>query len=237
MRFVITSHLTPRDTVKAFQKRGYTPILLPPHPNLPTPIASHADTLLFFAPDAVYTTPLYAKIAKSELSEIASATGHPIRTTRQELGNQYPMDILLNAAPIGNRLFCLKAHTAQEILEAYKDTVCPIRQGYAKCSILPVSQNALISADPSVLTSAQTNGISALKITAGEILLRGYDTGFIGGTASFAPYENAKEIFFCGKLSSHTDGFAMEAFCKANGKTPISLGEFPLTDVGTMFLI
>ena len=237
MHFVITSHRTPIAAVEAFKKRGYTPILLPPHPSLPTPIASHADALLFFAPNVIYTTPIYAKIAKAELSAITKAADRPILTTKQELGNQYPSDILLNAAPIGNHLFCLQAHTAQEILEQHQGAICPIRQGYAKCSILPVSPNALITSDPAVLAAARIHGISALKITAVGICLKGYDTGFIGGVASFAPYENAKEIFFCGNLSVHPNGKEIEAFCAENGKGTISLSDFPFTDVGTMFLI
>ena len=70
----ILDQRAPTELFEAICARGYTPILLPAHPFLPSPIASHPDMLLFFAPDAIYTTRLYEQIAKEELSLISSVT-------------------------------------------------------------------------------------------------------------------------------------------------------------------
>ena len=49
--------------------------------------------------------------------------------------------------------------------------------------------------------------------------------------------ENTEEILFCGSLERHPQSHEIQAFCRAHQKKPISLGDFPLTDVGTIFLI
>lgn len=237
MRFVVTDCRTPQQTIDQYRKIGYTPILLPPHPYLPSPVASHADMVLFFAPNEVWTTPLYAALAKNELLKITRACERPLRILSQELGGVYPADVLLNAAPVGNRLFCRKTSTAQELLQQYAEQICHVHQGYAKCSILPLSPSALITEDPSIFAAAQKNGVSALKVESGQVLLKDYSTGFLGGAASFAPYEDGRDVFFCGNLETHINGKDIADFCQANQKTPHSLGAFPLTDVGTMFLL
>ena len=47
----------------------------------------------------------------------------------------------------------------------------------------------------------------------------------------------SEEIFFCGDLCRHPDFEKIQAFCKKHDREAISLGKFPLLDVGTIFLI
>ena len=138
----------PWDAAAELARRGYTVLHMPPHPALPSPVASHPDMLLFFAPDAIYCTNSYQAIAQRELSVLSAHTQKPIRTVTGEVGERYPTDILLNAAPVGDRLFCLPAHTARELTAQAGYRVVPVRQGYAKCSAVPLTHNALITADP-----------------------------------------------------------------------------------------
>ena len=154
-----------------------------------------------------------------------------------EIGTTYPNDVLLDAAPIGHRLLCHPKHTAEELLTRYGENVIPVRQGYAKCACVPIAEHALITADRSVGKAAESNGIEVLLIREGGIELEGYSTGFIGGASSYCPDATISEIYFCGQLSSHPDGQAITDFCRRYGKNAVSLGEFPLTDVGTIFLL
>lgn len=225
----------PEEIKSALRQHGFLLLLLPPHPNLPPPVAAHPDLLIFFARDAIYTSPLYREIADAELNTLSCLTGRDIRTVSREIGGLYPEDILLDAAQVGNRLFCLPGQTASELIAGMRTVA--VKQGYAKCSVLPVGSHALITADPSVSAAASREGLSLLTVRPGNIRLPGYDTGFIGGASSYAPYRKTSEIFFCGKLAQHPDGEAIARFCRAHGRKPIALADIPLTDIGTVFVL
>lgn len=237
MPTAILDHRTPKEVIATLSRRGIRPLLLPPHPHLPPPVAAHPDMLLFFAHEAVYTTASYQKEAKAELDRIRDLTGLPVRAIAQEPGPAYPADILLNAAPVGNRLFCFPPHTARELTSSPDTQIIPVRQGYAKCSILPVGPNAIVTSDPSVRRAAQALAMDVLRIRPGFVHLPGYNSGFIGGASSFAPYGRTREIFFCGGLAHHPDGKQIAQFIRAHGMEPVSLSDAPLTDVGTIFLL
>ena len=58
------------------------------------------------------------------------------------------------------------------------------RQGYSRCSVCVVSDNAIITADEGICRSAEAHGVDVLKIRPGYIDPPGFDYGFIGGQAS-----------------------------------------------------
>jgi hypothetical protein len=59
-----------------------------------------------------------------------------------------------------------------------------IKQGYTKCSISVVDENAIITADIGIAREAEKRGIEALLIEPSQgILLPGLDYGFIGGSS------------------------------------------------------
>ena len=102
----ITNHTFPREAEEALARFGHRTLRLPPHPNLPAPVASHPDMLLFFAPDTIFCTKSYYEIARYELEKISAAYDAPIRLIESEYGSQYPLDVLLNALPLGKNLYC-----------------------------------------------------------------------------------------------------------------------------------
>ena len=228
----------PRAICKALEARGHRILAMPPHPHLPSPVCAHPDMLFHFGKHSIFTTKGYYETAKAYLEEIARICHKSIVTTKQEVGDSYPKDVLLNAAELGEHLFCFQKATAREILLEYpEDKILSVRQGYAKCSILPVSERALITQDPSIALVAQKNGFEVLRITPGAIHLPGYDTGLIGGAASAVPYGEWEEIYFCGDLDTHPDGNTIRDFCQAHHKTVTEVKGLPLTDVGTLFFI
>ncbi|MBQ8432277.1 MAG: hypothetical protein IJX28_05280 [Clostridia bacterium] len=228
----------PLEAEKMLQREGHATLRLPPHPNLPAPVASHTDMLLFFSGDSVICTREYYRTAESQIHAILRHCKKTLCLSDMEIAPVYPADILLNAATVGEELFCSPTHTASEILREYPpQKLHAVRQGYAKCSVLPVGKRALITQDPSIASAAKAAGIDTLQISANGISLPGYSNGFWGGIASFSPYEEIDRIYFCGNLEQHPEGQAIRSFCLSHGKRPISLGGFPLLDVGTIFMI
>lgn len=228
----------PCDAERALTELGHRTIKLPPHPLLPPPVSSHPDMLLFFAPNAVFCTESYAKIAKKELKEIELAANRPLQMLQRDYGSSYPGDILLNAAPLGSRLFCLPSHTAREIVTLPHHRICAVKQGYAKCSVVPIGSGALITEDASIARVARAEGIDVLQIDSYSVALDGYDTGFLGGACSFSPYEaTCQALLFCGDPKHHKNAREILHFLEERGVEPIALSPAPLTDVGTMFII
>ena len=232
----ITNHTFPRDAEEVLTQLGHRTLRLPPHPNLPEPVASHPDMLLFFAPDAIFCTKSYYEIATRELDEISSVYGAPILHIQKEYQNKYPHDVLLNALPLGKHLFCNTKTVAQELLALGLEP-SHVNQGYTKCSSLPLGNNALITSDASIAECAKKRGIDVLQIREGDIALSGYDYGFIGGCASFAPRGGINTVFFCGDLSGHPDYKKINCFSQANNLSIVSLSNIGLCDVGTIFMI
>ena len=232
----LTNHTFPREAEHTLAEFGHCVLRLPPHPHLPKPVASHPDMLLFFTPNAIFCTKSYYQIATQELEEIAAAYGAPIRYIGKEYGSEYPNDVPLNAFPLGKHLFCNTKNVADELLTLGFE-LCHVNQGYTKCSALPLAKNALITSDASIAESAQKCGIDVLQIRAGSISLTGYDHGFIGGCASFAPRGEMNTVFFCGNISMHPDAPKIEDFCQKHNFNIVNLSNTCLCDVGTIFMI
>lgn len=228
---------TPPPIRNGLIEHGFDLLELPPHPSLDPPVASHPDMLLFFASDAIFTTKCYAGIAKKELDALSFAARKPIVTISEECLRKYPHDVYLNVASVGRFLFGHPISLKQECYQRGTYIPCPVRQGYAKCNTVPIGNNALITSDPSIASAACKMNLDVLRVMPDKITLSGYDTGFLGGATSFSPYFESKKVYFCGNWESHTNANEINEFLNTHQKTPISLCDGPLIDLGTVFLI
>lgn len=234
----LLDHRAPMAVEDSLLANGHEVLRLPSCKTLPVPVAAHADLLLYFAPDAVLCAKGYFEIAENELKTISQAVQKPLRFIDGMLGDVYPKDVPLNAVSVGDVLFCNPKTVAREILESnFKKKILSVKQGYTKCSILPVGRNALVTEDDSIAKIGRMHGLDVLQIEKGFVSLPGYDTGFLGGATSFSPYREMDEIFFCGNPLLHPNKDLICDFCKKHKKKIIPLGDFPLLDVGTIFLI
>ena len=146
--------------------------------------------------------------------------------------------LVLTLLNLGDNLFINSVVdvVADELLNLGLE-VCHVNQGYTKCASLPLGEQAIITADPTVAKCAKERGIDVLQIQEGHISLPGYDHGFIGGCASFAPHADTSTVFFCGDVSTHPDAPKMKDFCKKHKFEVVNLFQNPLCDTGTIFMI
>lgn len=105
-----------------------------------------------------------------------------------------------------------------------------VNQGYTKCSVAIVSQNAVITADDSIY-SALKDKFDVLKISPGYIDLPGYDYGFIGGCCGLL---DKNLLAFTGRIKSHPDHTEIESFLKQHNVNYIELTDERLLDVGSL---
>lgn len=148
------------------------------------------------------------------------------------LSSHYPNDIAYNVlisekTAMANFKYTDPKVKYELIKRNYK--LVNINQGYAACSSASFS-GKIISADNSVLKACGDLGIEALKIEAGDVLLKGYDYGFIGGATGFA----FGRLFIFGDITKHKNFDSINKFCTKNNVEIEYIKDFPLTDVGTI---
>ncbi|MBE6538484.1 MAG: hypothetical protein E7671_03360 [Ruminococcaceae bacterium] len=224
----------PSEALTTLEKYCDRVILLPPFEALDVPVSAHPDMLIFPCPEL--SVILTHKNYKSTVEKLFGGTEMTIEEIDEAVSSKYPSDILLNAAPIGKYLFGRLPYLSRKLLSLSDklgferiDTL----QGYARCSVCIVADDAIITADPSIAPLAKKCGIDVLEILSGGIALDGYNCGFIGGASG----NDGEHVFFCGDILSHPDGEKIKEFCIHHGKTPVSLSSSPLYDVGTIFFI
>lgn len=205
---------------EALEREGFHTISLAPFSALSEPVSTHADMLLLSFGEIIFRHKDY----KSERIKNALEIDEP-------MGAKYPHDVLLNIAIVGKNAFCNTKHASSTVLEhlqARGIAVHHVSQGYAHCSTCIVSDNAIITSDPSIADVAIKADIETLKISEGHISLPPYSYGFIGGASGVT--ENA--VYFCGSLKYHPDGEKIRVFCQKHGKRIVELIDVPLSDVG-----
>lgn len=152
-------------------------------------------------------------------------------------GKSYPENILLNCLYLNNTLYGKLSAIDDSVTGYCKENgikLVNVNQGYTRCSTLVISHNAAITADVSIENALKNNGAEALKISPGDIILEGYDYGFIGG-ASFA---DGNKILFFGNVKNHPDYDKIKQFCENyNSKIEVLCPEMPLTDIGGAVII
>ena len=146
----------------------------------------------------------------------------------------YPNDISLNAAMLGNYLICNIKYTSEKILEYAKKSnkkIINAKQGYAKCSVCIVDENSIITSDKSIYKKALQNNINALLIEKGHIDLNGYNYGFIGGCSGLI---DRNKLAFTGDIILHPNYRDIKKFCDDRGVEIISLSKKKLYDYGSL---
>ena len=222
--------------LSALENYGFEPITMPPADYLQAGVASHTDMLIFIGFGRLFCHASYYDGNKELIDLIALAADLDLTVSTERTGEKYPSDVLFNACLLGNKLICNEKTVSKLILDAAKAAGCEIisvPQGYTKCSVCIVSDNAIITADKAIAAAGRASGIDVLTVSEGHISLPPYNFGFIGGSCG----ECGGKVYFCGSINSHPDGARIKEFCEKHGKTAISLSDRELIDVGSLFFI
>ena len=169
-------------------------------------------------------------LCKMGIAEDAPVFYAPI----ESLGMEYPQDSTYNAACTGKYFIHNFKITAPELLKTAEDmgmTMIDVKQGYAKCNIAILDENAIITSDEGIAEACeQYPDLKVLLIRPGFIRLDGFNTGFIGGATG----RLGNEFIFNGNLSKHPDFPRILEFVESRGLTPKWFPEYKLTDIGSI---
>ena len=198
-----------------------------PHPALPEETVEHADMLLCHAGGNV----CFVSPEQTALAERLRQEGFSVRYAASP-GAAYPEDIRLNVAVGRDFALGLFGKTDEGLTACLQNTgrtLLTVKQGYAKCSLCFVAENAFITEDPSIALALERRGAEVLRIAPGDVRLSETHHGFFGGACGkIAP----DRLAMTGSLSRHRDGDRIRAFAARCGVAIAELTEGPIRDIG-----
>lgn len=218
------------DLYKAFLDLNINIVTLKNCDKLQSPVKSHADMLCHHLGNnsILITNDNQNLINNTVLNTLVL----DVNIISENLRENYPNDIKLNVARIGNKLICNYKYIAREIKNYCTNQnikIIDVPQGYSKCSTLIVNNNAIITEDESICLACNKNHIDVLKIEKGHVNLSGYNYGFIGGCSSLISNDI---LAFFGNIKSHPNFNSIKSFLSNYNINPISLTNSKLIDIG-----
>ncbi len=218
--FLLCDGRMPKELLAALEAYGQT-VRMPSYEKLPIPVCAHPDLLCFYDGKVLFTFAEYYE-AHRALFDTLPVTIMPLILEAGAYPNDLHFDQLLYKGHLIGRAGCIPTALAERYPCAF------VKQGYARCSALPFG-GQLLTADGGIARAARALGGTVLELTAGSIVLAGYDYGFIGGAGTVI----GEQILFFGDLCCHPEGEKIEAFAKAHGFACVSLlKDTPLGDYG-----
>lgn len=193
---------------------------------LPEEISRHSDMLLCHTGDnTLFCEP------DADASYL-KALGFIVNTT-ESLKNSYPDDVKLNLA-VGKDFFICNPKTADSSVqnELIIKGKAPfyVNQGYTKCSVCFITEDAIITEDESVY-NALKNSIDVLLISKGDIYLSDKHYGFFGGSSGKISKDT---LAITGELKYHKDENRIRAFCEEHQIHIKELKKGRIIDIGSI---
>ena len=220
---------------EALESAKIAVVPIDPCSNLPEGIASHADLQLLH----LGSNSIIAASCSKKCRDMLSAIGFDVKDADSALNADYPGDCIINVNIIGNRIIMNPKTADKKLIDYINENnmeIIGVNQGYSKCSVLSVCDDAIITADAGITKAAESHGIEVLKIHEGRIYLKGYDTGFIGGCGGMveekilgtsgdlkslqsSDYENIKD--FLRNRNIYNENLGGKTLCDIGGILPL----------------
>ncbi len=194
------------------------------------PINTHPDMQIHFISKRI------AVVAPSayEYYRDALPDGITLHRGAKDPDGTYPGDCAYNVAKLGKKIIGNLTYTDAVIKKMYTDIgfeFINVKQGYTKCNLCIVDDNSVITEDEGLYKTLTANGIDVLKIPKGEIELKGFDNGFIGGASGFI---DNKSIAFYGDILKCSYYKHIEKFIAEKNADIICLSQTVLKDFGSI---
>lgn len=197
---------------------------------LQAPVRGHIDMSVMSFGSGLY----YLSKTQRRIGERIDSVGGKAVIADENLGYEYPLDVPFNCVIIGTDFICNSKTVSPQILGVAISRnlrIIDVKQGYTKCSLCPVRENAVITDDSGIEKVLLNNGYDVLKVSKGSVRLNGFDYGFIGGCSAMISRDI---LLFLGNFEIHSDKDRIKAFLQNYGITPQSLNGDDLTDIGSI---
>ena len=223
---IIADSRMPEEAKKNLKKLGNVLFLNPTEITYDS-ISSHPDIFFFQKDDAL----IYAPNAPKRIIKELKKRKIKLIEGKKEVGKKYPETVPYNAVGIGNLLIHNLKHTDETILSSYENHI-NVNQGYTRCNLLALNENAFITSDVAVGTRLATSvHYSVLYIDPKQIKLEGQKNGFFPGCCGV--WKN--NLIVCGSTKNLKEKAELDKFLKDNNFNLIELYDGDLIDVGSIF--
>lgn len=216
---------------KPLKVRGIDVIKVPDNPCVDKRLSGHADLSVFHRGGKDLLLAPYLK--GSQFEKTLTSRGFALSFAEIVQQAEYPQDAQMNCCVFGKNIIAAPDVSCTEIVnyftskKGYRMTAC--KQGYARCSVCVVDENAIITADRGIAAAARKNGIDVLVIRPGFIALDGFPYGFIGGAACKISKDT---LALTGTLDQHPDKAAIVQFLAIREINPVYITHYPIFDIG-----
>lgn len=207
-------------------KLGIECIPLKPNKMLDDEINSHADILCFSCGNGKIIADEHT-IGEDEIKKLGITIDY-----EAGIKSPYPNDVKLNCALLNNKIICNQSLASAKILDFASQNNIEIintKQGYSKCNICVITDNAVITEDEGITSLLNFCQIDVLLISKGDIYLSDKHYGFLGGASGRL---SSNEIYFSGNLEEHTDYQRIMDFLNKYHIKPIYNKSHKLHDFG-----
>ena len=232
MKYAIIDYRASVKTADALRKYGFKVVLTPHLDHVYTTICGHTDIMVHKLCDkTIVAEPTVSGYFKEKMPEIEVIPGNTI------LKEKYPYDIAYNAARVGNNIICNKNFTDDKIIEFANENglnLLNTKQGYAKCSICVISNEAVITSDKNIQSVLNKNNVDVLMVDDSKIKLENFEHGFIGGATGLL---NENTLAVNGNIELHTNYREIIEFCNKHGVEVISLNNEEIIDIGSIIMV
>lgn len=222
-----------RNTVETLNKLGIETFEVAKSFKLDDEISAHTDLLFSYLGEKQAVIAPNQTILSDKLKEL----GCRVEVAEFEPFSPYPDDILLNSAIINDVMVCKTNATSKVLLDFAEQNninILDSKQGYSKCSICIVNENAIITEDNGITRLLKNSQIDILKIESGFISLSDSHTGFLGGASGKIGKD---KMFFNGNLKEHPNYNSIINFLDFHNVKPIYNELYKLTDIGSIIPI
>lgn len=158
----------------------------------------------------------------------------PFNEGEKQVGNRYPETAAYNAVITRTHAIHNFNISDRVLLESCRGKInVHVKQGYTRCNLVLISENAMITSDPGIAATLRKEGMEILFVDPEGILLPGQRHGFIGGACGI--HEN--RLFVTGSLDFHKDGARIREFVRKRNFEIIELYPGPLFDGGSLIFV
>ncbi len=195
-----------------------------------SPVNTHPDMQIHFTDtDTAVVAPSayehYKKILPQRINIIQGS---------HDPGCTYPEDCAYNVAKLGKKIIGNLNYVDTKIMKIYSEEnyeFINVNQGYTKCNMCVVDDNSVITEDEGLYRILSKIGVDVLKLPAGNVGLRGFDNGFIGGASGFL---SNNKLALCGIIEDKFITDKIFSFVKSKSVDIIYLSSTNIEDFGSI---
>lgn len=227
---IIASSLMPDEARQSLANMGEV-VWLEPNSTVYPSISTHPD--IFFCqyePDKL----VFAPDTKSEYIAALHKAGVKMTKGKSHLGNAHPDTVQYNACALRNTLIHNLKYTDNRILEIFEGkTQINVKQGYTRCNLLALNENAFITSDEGIRNELLKHGFEVLYIDPHQIRLEGHDYGFFPGCCGV--WRN--QLVVCGSTDRLKEKKELYVFMDRHGFEINELYKGELVDLGSILFL